>query len=144
MKKRFSPRQVQKNKVTYTFDAFLTDLWKDVESTLPKEYFNKISNKELQNDKYKETLRDVFIFVYELCYMAVINHPALVSMLEKADDKKKAIVHKTLESNKENIALLRAIFLREIAKRLKQGSTKRQAVKATIEESKSVFINWIK
>jgi len=130
MKKRFSPRQVQNNKVTYTFDAFLTDLWKDVESTLPKEYFNKISNKELQNDKYKETLRDVFIFV--------------VSMLEKADDKKKAIVHKTLESNKENIALLRAIFLREIAKKLKQGSTKRQAVKATIEESKSVFINWIK
>ena len=143
MKKRFTPEQVKNGKVVYTFEAFLSDLWEDIESTLSKEYSNKMSDKERQNGKYEKTLRDVFVFVYALCYLAATNPPELKLMLEKTDDKNKDIVQKTLKSNKENIALLRAIFMREITNRLEQGLTKRQAVKATIEESKSVFTNWM-
>jgi hypothetical protein len=134
MKKRSTPEQVKKSKVLYTFEDFLNDLWEDVKSTLSKEYSKKMSDKEQ---------RDVFNFVYELCYLAVMNHPELELMLEKADAENKGIVQKTLISNKENIALLRAIFMREITNRLEQGLTKRQAVKATIEESKSVLVNWM-
>ena len=143
MKKRFTPEQVKNGKVVYTFEAFLSDLWEDIESTLSKEYSNKMPDKERQNGKYEKTLKDVFVFVYELCYLAARNPPELKLMLEKTDDKNKDIVQKTLKSNKENIALLRAIFMREITNRLEQGLTKRQAVKATIEESKSVFTNWM-
>ena len=135
MKKKFTPEQVKNGKVVYTFEAFLSDLWEDVKSTLSKEYSKKMSDKEQ---------RDVFNFVYELCYLAAMNHPELELMLEKADTENRDIVQKTLISNKENIALLHAIFMRRIANRLEQGLTKRQAVKATIEESKSVFTNWMK
>ena len=143
MKKRFTPRQVQNGNVVYTFEAFLSDLWKDVKSTLSKEYSKKMSDKEQQDGKYEETLRDVFVFVCQLCYLAAMNHPELKLMLEKTDAENKSIVQKTLISNKENIALLHAIFMREIANKLEQGLTKRQAVNATIEESKSVFTNWM-
>jgi len=135
MKKRFTPKQVKNGKVLYTFEDFLNDLWEDVKSTLSKEYSKKMSDKDQ---------RDVFNFVYELCYLAAMNHQELELMLEKADDENKGIGQKTLKSNQKNIALLRAIFMREIANRLEQGLTKRQAVKATIEESKSVLVNWMK
>ena len=135
MKKRYTPKQVKNGKVLYTFEDILNDLWEDVKSTLSKEYSKKMSDKDQ---------RDVFNFVYELCYLAAMNHQELELMLEKADDENKGIVQKTLKSNQKNIALLRAIFMREIANRLEQGLTKRQAVKATIEESKSVLVNWMK
>jgi len=135
MKKKSTTEQVKNGKVIYTFEDFLNDLWEDVKSTLSKEYSKKMSDKDQ---------RDVFKFVYELCYLAAMNHPELRLMLEKADSGNKDIMQKTLESNQKNVALLHAIFLREIAERLKKGLTKRQAVKATIEESKNVFINWQK
>ena len=80
--------------------------------------------------------------MYRICYLAAANYPELKEMLEKIDSENKNIVQKTLKSNEENIAFLRAIFVREISKKLKQGLTKRQAVKATIEESKRAFTNW--
>jgi hypothetical protein len=135
MKKRFTPEQVKNGKVVYTFEDFLNDLWEDVKSTLSKEYSKKMSEKEQ---------RDVFNFVYDLCYLAAMNHPELELMLEKADSENKDIMQKTLESNQKNIALLQSIFMKEITDRLKKNLTKRQAVKATIEESKNVFINWMK
>jgi hypothetical protein len=134
MKKRFTPKQVKNGKVVYTFEDFFIDLWEDVKSTLSEEYSKKMSDKEQ---------RDVFNFVYELCYLAAMNHPELELMLEKAGAENKDIVQKTLKSNQKNIALLRAIFMREIANKLEQGLTKRQAAKATIEESKNVLINWM-
>jgi hypothetical protein len=135
MKKRVTPEQVKNGKVIYAFEDFLNDLWQDVKSTLSKEYNKKISDKEQ---------RDVFNFVYDLCYLAAMNHPELKRMLKKADSGNKDIMEKTLESNHKNIALLQSIFMKEIADRLKKGLTERQAVKATIEESKNVFTNWIK
>jgi hypothetical protein len=134
MKKRYTPEQVKNGKVVYTFEDFLNDLLEDVKSALSKEYSKKVSDKEQ---------RDVFNFVYDLCYLAAMNHPELKLMLEKADSGNRDIMQKTLESNQENIALLHAIFMRKIDERLKKGLTKRQAMKATIEESKNVFINWL-
>ena len=86
--------------------------------------------------------KEVFTFVYRLCYLAATNPSELKLMLEKADAKNKDIVTKTLRSNRENIALLRAIFMREIANSLERGLTKRQAVKASIKESERIFTNW--
>lgn len=134
MKKRLTPEQVKDGKVVYTFEDFLNDLWNDVKSSLSKEYSKKVSDKEQ---------RDVFNFVYDLCYLAAMNHQELKLMLEKTDSGNKDIMQKTLASNQKNIELLHAIFVRKIAERLKKGLTKRQAVKATIEESKNVFMNWL-
>lgn len=142
MKNRFTPEQVKNGKVVYTFEAFLSDLWEDIESTLSKEYSNKMSDSEQRDRKYGEALKEVFTFVYRLCYLAATNPPELKLMLEKTDDENKDIVQKTLKSNKENIALLHAIFMREITNRLEQGLTKRQAVKAFIKESERIFTNW--
>jgi hypothetical protein len=133
MKKRFTPEQVKNGKVVYTFEDFLNDLLEDVKSAISKEYSKKVSDKEQ---------RDIFNFVYDLCYLAAMNHPELKLMLEKTDSKNKDIMQKTLESNQKNIAILQAIFMRKIAEKLKKGLTKRQAVKATIEESKNVFLDW--
>lgn len=142
MKKKFTPEQVKNGKATYTFDAFLNELWEDVKSTMYKEYSNEMFEKETQHGKQEKILRDVFVFVYGICYLAAMNHPELKEMLERIDSKNKEVVQKTLNSNKKNVALLRAIFKREISKKLEQGLTERQAVKATIEESKSAFTHW--
>lgn len=142
MKKRFTPEQVKNGKVVYTFEAFLSDLWEDIESTVFQEYSNKMSDSEQRDRKYGKALKEVFTFVYRLCYLAATNPSELKLMLEKADAKNKDIVTKTLRSNRENIALLRAIFMREIANSLEHGLSKRQAVKASIKESERIFTNW--
>lgn len=142
MKKKLTPEQVKNGEVVYTLASFLEDLWEDVESTVSQEYSNKMSDSEQRDRKYGEALKEVFTFVYRLCYLAVTNPSELKLMLEKADAKNKDIVTKTLRSNRENIALLRAIFMREIANNLERGLTKRQAVKASIEQSERIFTNW--
>ena len=142
MKKKFTPEQVKNGEVVYTLESFLGDLWEDVESTVFQEYSNKMSDSEQRDRKYGEALKEVFTFVYRLCYLAATNPSELKLMLEKADAKNKDIVTKTLRSNRENIALLRAIFMREIANSLEHGLTKRQAVKASIKESERIFTNW--
>ena len=115
MKRRFTPEQVKNGKLVYTFEDFLNDLLEDVKSALSKECSKKVSDKEQ---------RDVFNFVYDLCYLAAMNHPELRLMLEKTDSENKDIMQKTLESNQNNIALLHVIFMKEIDERLKKGLTK--------------------
>jgi len=142
MKKKYKPEQIRKGKVGYTFDAFLKKLWEDVETTLSEEYPKNTLKKSSKNGSNKKTVRDVFVFVYRICFLAAMRNPELKRVLESADSKNKQIVKKTLKSNEENIAMLRAIFLREISKKLEKGLTKRQAVKATIEESERAFASW--
>ncbi len=125
-----------------TFETFLGELWEDVESTFSKGFSAKNLAERQPRESFKKSLKDVFAFVYELCYLSAINHPKLKGMLEKMDDENKSVIQNTLKSNEENIVLLRAIFTREISDKLKEGLSKRQAVKATIEESKSAFQNW--
>lgn len=142
MKKKFTPEQVKNGKVAYTFDAFLKELWEDIESILSTDNSYKISKKEMHNGNREKNLREVFVFVYRICYLAAVNQPKLKGILERADSENKDIMKKTLNSNKENIALLRAIFSREISRKLEQGLTKKQAFKATLKESKEAFANW--
>jgi len=142
MKKKFTPDRVRDGKVGYTFDAFFKDLWKDVETTLSEEYPKKTFKDSSENGGHKKTLRDVFVFVYRICYLAAVNNTELKRLLERTDSASRDVVKKTLETNKENIALLQAIFMREISKKLEQGLTKRQALKATVEESKRAFRAW--
>jgi len=137
MKKKCTPEQVKNGDVVYTFEAFLKDLWKDVESTMSKNYSDKMSDKDKRNGTYEDTLKDVFVFVYDLCYLAAMNQPELELMLKRSEAKNKNVMQKTLKSNKENIALLRAIFVREISGKLEQGLTEKQALKAAVEKSKS-------
>jgi len=51
MKKRFTPELVKNGKVVYTFEAFSSDLWEDIESTVSQEYSNKMPDKERQKGK---------------------------------------------------------------------------------------------
>lgn len=142
MKKRITPDQLKKGEVTYTFDAFLKKLWEDVKVTLAEEHPEKILKKKSQSGNYEQTLKDVFVFVYRICYLAAMKNPELKRLLESADSKNREVVKMTLKSNEGNIALLRAIFVKEISEKLGKGLTKRQAVKATIEKSKSAFASW--
>jgi hypothetical protein len=142
MKKNIDPEQVKDGKVACTFETFLGELWKDVESSFSKDNSIENSDRRQPDESYQKNLKDVFAFVYELCYLSAINHPKLKGMLKKMDDENKGIVQNTLKFHEENIALLRAIFWKEISDKLERGLSKRQAVKATIEQSKSAFHNW--
>jgi hypothetical protein len=143
-KKTSSAEQIKKGGGSYTFETFLDQLWQDVESVLSEEHSIEISDRQKQKDRRKKNLRDVFVFVYELCYLAAMNQTELKRILDKSEGKNKEILRKTLKSNEENIALLHAIFMREISGKLQQGLTERQAVKSTVEESKRVFAHWKK
>jgi hypothetical protein len=144
MIKRYTPSQIRDGTASYSFEAFLDDLWVDVETSLFERHPQKKKESGQRNEKLAKNLRDVFVFVYELCNLAARKHPDLEKILDQADDDKKAILQKTLRSNEENIALLHAIYSREVIGRLKQGFSRRQAEKATIEKSKNVFINWLR
>lgn len=144
MIKRYTPSQVQDGKVSYSLDTFLDDLWADVETSLITRRTGERKDSGQQNKEFAKDQRDVFVFVYELCNLAARNHPDLKLILDQADDDKKAVLQKALRSNKENIALLHAIYSREVNGRLKQGLSERQAVKTTVDTSKSIFINWLR
>lgn len=144
MIKRWTPDQVQNGTVSYGFEAFLDDLWVDVETSLYKEHPEELKDDGCRNAKLEKNLRDVFVFVYEICNFAARNHPDLKLILDRAKKDEKAVLNNTLRSNEENIILLRAIYSREVENRLEQGLTKRQAEKAASEKCKSIFINWLR
>ena len=139
MKKNFTHKQVMNGEVDYSFEDFLLDLFHEVESLISKDDSHKTSG-EVQASEYKRTINEVFRFVSEICFQAAINSPDLKLLLEKTKGEEKEIIKETLKSNKDNIALLRAILRRQLASGLEKGLTKRQAAKQGITQNKGKLI----
>ncbi len=84
-------------------------------------------------------MKDVFRFVYNVCYNSAINFSRIEEVLEKADQEEKEIIKKTVQSNRDNINILHAIFMKEISENLDKGLTEQQASKIVINHSKNAM-----
>jgi hypothetical protein len=104
----------------------------------------RISNAKERSKQYKESLREVFNFVYEICLQASIKTPRLKRILIYAGDEEKNILVKTIKSYKNSIDILRAIFVREISAEIEKNLKKRQAVKIVVERSKNRLIHFLR
>jgi len=142
MKWNFTPAQVTEGKVDYSLEEFLRDLWEDVNSNMSREVFNRLPEGEERNRKYNEAIRDVFNFVCEICYLAVVEKPYLKLTLKQSNEVERELIEKTIKENKSNIDMLYAILRMHIVRGLKEGLTKKQAVKATVEYSKELISKW--
>jgi hypothetical protein len=144
MKWNFTPTQVIEGKVDYSLEEFLRDLWEDVKSNMPKEVLNHLPGGKEKDRKYNKIIREVFNFVYEVCYLAVVEKPRLKLVLKQSSEEEKKLIKKTIKENKSNIDMLYAILRMHIARGLKEGLTKKQAVRATVEYSKELISKWRK
>lgn len=144
MKWDFTPAQVMGGEVDYSLEDFLRDLWKEVKSNISKEKFNYIPEGEERDNKYNEAIREVFYFIYEVCYLVAVKKPYLKIVLEKSSKAERKIIKKTIEENKGNINMFRAILMNHIARGLNEGLTKKQAAKAAVDYCKELIFKWSK
>jgi hypothetical protein len=144
MRKKITPDRIINNDVEYSFEDFFKGLWKDVEASISKDDFAQISNSRERNRQYKESVREVFNFVYEICLQAAIRTPRLKRILINAGDEEKNIIEKTIKSYKNSIDILRAIFVSEISAEIEKNLTKRQAFKIVVERSKNRLIHFLR
>jgi Glu-tRNA(Gln) amidotransferase subunit E-like FAD-binding protein len=144
MRKNITPERIINNDVKYSLEDFFKELWKDVEASISKDDFAHISNSKERSRQYKESVREVFNFVYEICLEAAIKAPRLKRILNIAGDEEKNIIEKTIKSYKNNIEILHAIFVRDISAETEKDLTKRQAVKIVVERSKNRLIHFLR
>jgi site-specific DNA-adenine methylase len=91
MRKNITPERIINNDVKYSLEDFFKELWKDVEASISKDDFAHISNSKERSRQYKESVREVFNFVYEICLEAAIKAPRLKRILNIAGDEEKNI-----------------------------------------------------
>jgi hypothetical protein len=144
MSKKISPERIINNDVKYSLEDFFKELWKDVEASISKDDFAHISNSKERSRQYKECVREVFNFVYEVCLEAAIKAPRLKRILNNAGEEEKNIIRKIIKSYKKNIEILRAIFVRDISAETEKDLTERQAVKIVVERSKNRLIHFLR
>jgi len=142
MKRNFTAAQVTEGKVDYSLKEFLRDLLEDVKSNMPKKVLNHLPRGKEGDRKYNKIIREVFNFVYEVCYLAVVEKPYLKLTLKQSNEVERELIEKTIKENKSNIDMLYAILRMHIVRGLKEGLTKKQAVKATVEYSKELISKW--
>jgi len=139
MKKEFTPNHILQGKVEYSLENFLEDLWEEVGDTVSKYDFSNDPVAEARDKNYENVLKEVFRFVYNICYNSAINFSLIEEVLEKADQEEREIIKKTVQSNKDNINLLHAIFMKEISENLDKGLSEQQASKIVITHSKNAM-----
>ena len=144
MRKKITSNRIINNDVNYSIEDFFKGLWKDIEASISKDDFAHITNIKERNRQYKENVREVFNFVYEICLQAAIKTPRLKRTLENVNDEEKNIVVKTIKSYKDSIEILRAIFVRDISAEIKKDFTDRQAFKIVVERSKNSLIHFLR
>jgi hypothetical protein len=144
MRKNITPERIIKNDVKYSLEDYFKELWKDVEVSISKGDFDHISNSRERSRRYKESVREVFNFVYEICLEAAIKAPRLKRILNSAGDEEKNIIEKTIKSYKNNIEILHAIFVRDVSAEIEKDLTKRQAVKIVVERSNNRLIRFLR
>jgi hypothetical protein len=144
MRNNITPERIINNDIKYSLEDFFKELWKDVEASISKDDFAHISDSKERSRQYKECVREVFNFVYEICLEAAIKAPRLKRILINAGDEEKGIIEKIIKSYKKNIEILRAIFVRDISEEIEKDLTKRQAVKIVVERGKNRLIHFLR
>jgi hypothetical protein len=144
MRNNITPERIINNDIKYSLEDFFKELWKDVEASISKDDFAHISDSKERSRQYKECVREVFNFVYEICLEAAIKAPRLKRILINAGDEEKGIIEKIIKSYKKNIEILHAIFVRDISEEIEKDLTKRQAVKIVVERGKNRLIHFLR
>ena len=139
MKKEITPDHILQGKVKYSLEDFLEDLWEEVRDTVSKYDFSNDPDGEARDKNYENVLKEVFRFVYDVCFNSAINFSRIEKVLKKADQEEREIIKKTVQSNKDNINLLHAIFMKEISENRDKGLSEQQASKIVITHSKNAM-----
>jgi hypothetical protein len=142
MKRNFTPTQVTEGNVDYSLEDFLRDLREDVKSNMSEEVLNRLPEGKERDRKFNEAIRDIFNFVCEICYLAVVDKAYLRLVLKQSNEVEKKLIKKTIKENKSNIDMLHAILRKHIERGLKEGLTKKQSVKAAVEYSNELISKW--
>jgi len=144
MKRNFTPTQVTKGKVDYSVEEFLRDLLEEVKSNMSKEVLNRLPEGKERDRKFNEVTRTVFNFVCDICYLAVLEKSHVELILKQSNEVEKELIKKTIKENKNNIDMLQAILMRQIARGLNKGLTKKQVAKAAIDYRNELISKWRK
>jgi hypothetical protein len=142
MRKEITPKQVMNGDADYSLEEFLTDLSSEIKSSMMKDIGHSKEG-EPDDKEFEKTVNEVFRFVSEICFKAAIHSPDLKLLLKESKSEEREIIAETLKSNKDNIALLRALLMNQVASRVKQGLTRRQAAKQVISQNKGVLIDFL-
>lgn len=139
MKKEFKPDHILQGEVEYSLEEFLEDLWEEVRNTMSKYDFSNDPVGRAPDKKNENVFRDVFRYIFNVCYHSAINFSRIEEVLEKAGQAEREIIKKTVQSNRDNINLLHAIFMKEISENLDKGLSEQQASKIVITHSKNAM-----
>jgi len=144
MKLDFTRTQVMMGAVDNRLEDFLRNLWEEAKSNISKEELNNLPEGKERDNKYNEAIREVFHFIYEVCYLAAVKKPYLKMALERSSEEERKIIKKTIKENKANIDILHAILMKHMKRGLNKGFTRKQAAKSAIEYSNEVISKWSK
>lgn len=127
MKWIFTPEQLMKGEVEYGLEEFRSDLYREV-----KENFSDYSTDKLDG---------MFRLAFDVCY-GEATRGNLSGMISHYQEKGLPVDSKYLElirdSNRDNIAMLKALLTRELAKKMQSGLSREEALKKFDEQSKKV------
>jgi hypothetical protein len=129
--------QVAKGEISYSFVDFMEDLKNQVRDRVGQEISSERDAEKEEAEEIERMQRDVLRFVYDVCFKSAVYFRQVKSKLDKMETKERNVIVKTIQSNADNIRLLRAIFKREIAAHMKNGMSRRQATKTAIQSCKA-------
>lgn len=127
MKWTFTSDQVMKGEVQYGLEEFRRDLYQEVKDNF--------------SDYSKDKLAAIFRLAYDVCYCEA-TQGNLDGMINHYQEKGLPVDMKYLElirdSNRENIAMLKAVLASELAKHMQSGLSREDAIKKFDEHRKKV------
>lgn len=127
MKWTFTSDQVMKGEVQYGLEEFRRDLYQEVKDNF--------------SDYHTDQLEAIFRLAYDVCYCEAIEG-TLAGMISHYREKGLPVDLKYLElirdSNRENIAMLKAVLASELAKHMQSGLSREDAIKKFDEHRKKV------
>ncbi len=129
--------QVAKGEISYGFGDFMEDFKKQVRDRVLHKVSSASDAVKEETDEIDRTQRDVLRFVYDVCFKSAVYFRQVKSKLDKMETTERNVIVKTIQSNADNIRLLRAIFKREIAANMRNGMSPRQASKTAIQSCKA-------
>ena len=127
MKWTFTSEKVTNGEVEYGLEEFRRDLYQEVKDNF--------------SDYSKDKLETIFRLAYDVCYCEAIQGN-LDGMINHYQEKGLPVDMKYLElirdSNRENIAMLKAVLASELAKHMQSGLSREDAIQKFDEHRKKV------
>jgi hypothetical protein len=133
-----------KGKIERSLEEFLDDLVDEAKSNISKVDLSNLPNGNEKNRKYNSAIRDIFNFLYNVCYLAAIKKQRLRLIIKHSNESDEKIIMKAIKENKDSIDMLHSILIKQLEKELNKGFTQKQAFKAVEAHNKDLVYKWSK